>query len=167
MIILDTNTLVQLVVVDQASDDAHRLKGLLETAKRDGMVIGIPTPVFAEFLVRADDATTELLVALDRKAAVRILPFDKKSAHECALLDQAAYARGGKKAESKQPWQRVKIDRQIIAIARANGATQIITSDKDLIAHSNRYGLEIRRVGDLPIPDSAKQQALDLKPAAT
>jgi len=62
-------------------------------AKLARVDIGIPAPVFAEFLVRTDDPTTAMLAAMERKRALRVLPFDKRAAHECALLDRFALAR--------------------------------------------------------------------------
>lgn len=162
MIILDTNSLVKAIIVDQSHDDAARFRGLLERAKTGGIPVGIPAPVFAEFLVRADDATTEMLAVFEKKQAIRILPFDKKAAHECALLDRVALASGNKKHGAKDAWQKVKIDRQIIAIARVHSAQLILTTDADLTALAHRVGLSVQSIGELPIPDDAKQQALDL-----
>jgi predicted nucleic acid-binding protein len=166
LIILDTNSLVQMMVVDETDDDAARLRGLMEKAKASGISLGIPAPVFAEFLVRTDDATTEMLNAFERRQAVRILPFDKRAAHECALLDRAALATGDKRGGSKVSWQKLKIDRQIIAIARVNSAQLLLTNDSSLRTLANRLGLPVQTVADLPIPDDAKQRPLDLSPAA-
>jgi predicted nucleic acid-binding protein len=162
MIILDTMSLVTLVTVDDKSDDAARFQGLLTRAKEGGVSIGVPAPVFAEFLVKTNDATTEMLLAVERKRGLRILPFDKRVAHECALLDRAAIAGGNKKGASTQSWQRVKIDRQILAIARANNATLLLTSDTDMTSMANRLGLNVQKVVDLPIPDDRRQTSLSL-----
>ena len=162
MIILDTSSLVQMTTVEDDHDDAARFRGLLESAKRSGTAVGIPAPAFAEFLVRTDDATTEMLAMFEKKQSVRILPFDKRAAHECALLDRAALLDGDKRAGAKGAWQKVKIDRQIIAIARVHVVRRIITSDASLKSLAARLGIEACSVSELPIPDEAKQRNLEL-----
>ena len=164
MIVLDTSSLVRVIVVDQEDDDAARFRGLLERAKAGGIPIGIPAPVFAEFLVRTDDATVDMLAMFEKRQAVRILPFDKRAAHECALLDRAALESGNKRHGAKDAWQKVKIDRQIIAIARVHSAQLLLTSDAGLRALANRVGITVQSVSELPIPEEAKQRPLDLPP---
>lgn len=167
MIVLDTNSLVRMMVSEESSDDASRLRGLLEMSKREAIPIGIPAPVFGEFLVRTDDATTDILNALDRRQSIRILPFDKRAAHECALLDRYALAQGDKKQGARAvPWQKLKIDRQILAIARVHGAQLIVTSDASLRTLANRVGITVTSVPELPIREQDKQHALDLKAPA-
>lgn len=163
MIILDTNSLVRVLTVDQEHDDAARFRGLLARAKSGGIQIGIPAPVFAEFLVRTDESTSDMLTAFERKQAVRVLPFDKRAAHECALLDRAALATGSKRHGAKDAWQKVKIDRQIVAIARVHNAQILLSDDGDLASSALRVGLAVQSIGDLPIPDDALQRPLDLK----
>ena len=162
MIILDTNSLVRLLVQDLQSDDYSRLLGLLETAKTAGLTIGIPAPVFAEFLVRADEATADMLDAFERKQNIKVLPFDKRAAHECAILDRVALASGQKKGSSRDAWQKVKIDRQILAIARVHAAVEIISSDANLLSSARRVGIRGRSVADLPIRKIDKQGSLPL-----
>lgn len=163
MIILDANALVKLTVADpKTDDDALRLQGMLDRAAAGGIVVGIPAPAFAEFLVRADDATIDILSAFERKSLLRVLPFDKRAAHECALLDRFALAAGDKKGGVRSAWQKVKIDRQIIAIARVHGAQEIITNDGDLTTLANRVGLKVSSISELPIPDDGRQRGLDL-----
>lgn len=160
MIILDTSSLVRLINAADDSDDAARFSGLLAHAKQAGVALGIPAPVFAEFLVKTDEATTEMLLAVERRRGLRVLPFDKRVAHECALLDRAAIAGGNKKGVSTSSWQKIKIDRQILAIAKANNATLVVTSDKDMTTMAHRIGLSVSKVSELPIPAEARQISL-------
>jgi len=163
VIILDTNSLVRWIVADPDEDDAARFKALLENAKEAGVGIGVPAPAFAEFLVRTDEATTEVLSAVERRRGFRVLPFDKRAAHECALLDRAALVTGKKGDAKTQPWQKIKIDRQILAIARVNGAQLLITADKTLTTMANSLGLSVKTIPELPIPDEARQRPLFTK----
>ena len=163
MIILDTNALVRLLTHKEKSDDAARFRGMTAGAKKSGIVIGIPAPAFAEFLVRTDDATFEYLTVVERKQAIKVLPFDRRAAHECALLDRHALETGRKKGDSSKAWQHVKIDRQIVAIAKVANAAQIISGDLDLRTLALRTGLNAINVDDLPIPTEGKQRELGLE----
>lgn len=166
MIILDTSALVAWAVTDRDGDDAVRLAYLFERAETDGVNVGIPAPAFAEFLVRADEATTSMLAVIDRKRGLSILPFDKRAAHECALLDRAALGVGVKRAGGGQPWQKVKIDRQILAIARVHNCQLLVTNDSGLAVLARRVGTAVSAIKDLEMPDAAKQIRLPLNQAS-
>ena len=162
MIILDTSALVAWAIADPDDEIAARLAALFERAEVDAVGVGIPAPVFAEFLVRTDEATTAMLATIERKRGLSVLPFDKRAAHECALLDRAALAAGAKRAGGTQHWQKVKIDRQIVAIARVHNCQLLVTSDRDLAAWARRVGVRVSSVDELPLPDEAKQRRLPL-----
>lgn len=163
MVIIDANVLIALVSKKTHPDDLARLEGLLVDVSKTKSHIGIPTPALAEFLVRTDAATQGVFSALERKSAVRVLPFDKKAAYECAQLDRAAREKGNKRGSATgSAYQKVKVDRQIVAIAKAVGATAIISDDAGLRSVGKDAGLLVRPVCDLPIPESARQHALDL-----
>ncbi len=117
--VLDTKCLVRWAKVDDTTSmDRAKLDHLLaQVASARGRII-LPAPVVAEFLVKTDLATTDWLAALERKASIVVAPFDRRCALECALLDRAALATGDKRGGRLEPWQRIKIDRQIAAVAR-------------------------------------------------
>ena len=117
-------------------------------------------PAIAEYLVKADQAALKTLYALEKKSYIFAAPFDRKAAIECALLDGAAMGKGDKKDGSSEPWQKIKIDRQIIAIGRAHNVSLIISSDKNLKANADRVAIPCLEIDDLELPDSSKQQAL-------
>ena len=50
------------------------------------------------------------------------------------------------------PWTKVKFDRQIVAIALVNGASEIISDDPHVKAIGERWGVKVTSVDDLPIP---------------
>jgi hypothetical protein len=103
---------------------------------------------------------------LERKRALVVAPFDRRSAFECALLDKAALGAGDKRGGRKEHWQRIKVDRQIVAVAKANNASILITDDGGLRSTALAVGLLVYGVSELELPDGAKQGKLDFKSAA-
>lgn len=146
--------------------DFERLEHLLEVAVGAGGRVVLPMPVIAEFLVRTDEATAAWLSGLERKRGVLAAPFDRRAAVDCALLDAAAINKGDKRGGRKEPWQRIKVDRQIVAIAKSVGASLIVTNDAGLSTTAQAAGIEARRLEDLDLPASARQGRLPFDPGA-
>ena len=129
----------------------ERIEGLI-TSLRGTDTLVIPTPVLAEVLVQAEDGGPGILEQLNTLARVRIRPFDEKAAIEVAYMTREAIAAGDKRGGSLQPWQKVKFDRQIIAIARTNNATKMYADDRDLCAFAKALGIDVSSTWDLPVP---------------
>lgn len=163
LILVDCNFLVAWTNPKTSRDDRARLDHFLETATKSKQKIVIPTPVIAEYLVRADAAGVEWLETLESKAAVEVVPFDRTAAFETAQLDRAALGAGDKKDGSTSPWQKIKIDRQIIGVAKALGCRACITSDDDLSQNARRAGMQVFAIADLDLPVSALQGQLPLE----
>jgi predicted nucleic acid-binding protein len=151
-IAIDCNVLVAWCSKGTAQDDQARLDHFLEQVGKRRQRLIIPMPVLAEFLVRTDTATTGWLAGLEKRSSVVAAPFDRIAAFECAAMDRAALGAGDKKDGLNTPWQKIKIDRQIIAIAKAQGATLIITSDDGLRKTALRVGMSALSVGELQLP---------------
>lgn len=163
-ILVDANFLVAHANSKISSDDRARIDYFLEQAEKNKSKLIIPMPAIAEYLVGADVAALDTLNILEKKSYVYCAPFDRASAYECALLDSAAIGRGDKKDSIEQPWQKIKIDRQIIAIAKANGAKLIISMDAGVQTNAKRVGISTIDIQGLKLPESAKQKVLPLKP---
>ncbi|NRF68667.1 PIN domain-containing protein [Aquincola sp. S2] len=167
IVALDTKCLVCWSRLDPDDPDRQRFEFLLtRVAAVKGRVV-IPTPVVAEFLVGADAGSADWLTTLDRKAAVQVAPFDRRAAMECAQIDRELIRKGDKRGGRKDAWQRIKIDRQVVAIAKVAGATMIISDDAGLCQTAKSLGMQATSVSDLPLPDSARQWKLDLQEGAT
>ena len=163
IVAVHANFLVRAITAKHSSDDELRAAHLIERIEKAKSQLIIPMPALAEFLVLADIASLGILQQLERKSCIRAAPFDRAAAHECAQMDAAALARpDGKKDGLNSSWQKIKIDRQIVAIAKACGAKLIITSDKDIQANARRVGIEALAVAQLHLPDSARQGNLKL-----
>jgi hypothetical protein len=158
--VIDANVLIAWSAETEGSLIKARLDRLFEEISDVGGTLIVPTPSLAEFLVRTDEATSDFLVALERRRAFRIAPFDRRAAFECSLLDKAALGQGDKKGGRKDSWQKVKVDRQIVAIARAQNAGLIVSDDTGLCGTARIAGLTAVTVGELELPESAKQAPL-------
>ncbi|MGA7804236.1 hypothetical protein [Bradyrhizobium sp.] len=58
----------------------------------------------------------------------------------------------GDKKEGSQSWAKVKFDRQIIAIAKVEGAELIYSEDSDIRRQGEASGLKVLRLEDLEDP---------------
>jgi predicted nucleic acid-binding protein len=172
---VDTNFLVALVDPKLSADSRARIDAFLaDMEKKKGQIV-VPMPALAEFLAGADQAGLEYMDKLERRACIEVAPFDRRSATECALLDAAALGRAaqalaeGKDAQAAKKdggvgsRQKVKVDRQIVAIAKACGARAVISGDDGVRACALRAGLQSWTIHDLPLPDSARQSQLQFE----
>lgn len=142
---------------------AERIEFLIEslTSKKEKIVI--PTPVLSEVLVHAGDAMGPYLETLNGQATFRIAPFDQKAAIEAALAMSDAIQRGGHRidaANQDATKTKIKFDRQIVAIAKAEGAHSIYSDDQDVHNYASRSGLTAYRTIDLDLPPEDPQQSL-------
>ena len=161
VVALDTNCLAMLSSPREGDKlNRARLEHLLDEVGKAGGRIIIPAPVFAEFLVGINEAASEWINEFDKRRHVLVAPFDRRAAFECSLLDKAALNTGDKKGGRPEPWQRIKVDRQIVAVAKVCQVTTIVTNDGGVRATAMTAGLIVRRLEELPLPDSARQHGL-------
>jgi hypothetical protein len=144
---------------------AQRVEKLEEDWDVSRERIVIPTPALAEFLVLADADGPAYLSELGTRGNFYIKAFDQKAAIELAGMELLARKRGSKRspAPSSEPWQKVKIDRQIVAIAKANSVQTIYSDDKGVRAFAEEAGIKVVSSWELDLPDS-KTPLLDLIP---
>jgi hypothetical protein len=141
---------------------SKRVEYLIDTLSDTRTPIIIPTPALAEcFVITGGSAAAQLHTALRNIPSMRVTDFDLRAAIECASLTSAALARGRKRGSaSNQPYQKVKIDRQIVAIAKVAGARTIYTGDGGLADLAKDEGLLTQHFGDLLMPPMAAQGSL-------
>lgn len=167
LLVLDPNAKAPIdsdtgVTVEKA---AERIEYLIETLTADKEKIIIPTPVLSEVLVHAGNALQPYLETLNDQAAFRIVPFDQKAAIEAALAMSDAIRRGGHRIDAANPdatKTKIKFDRQIVAIAKAEGAHTVYSDDADVLGYATRAGLKAYRTSELDLPPEDPQQNLDL-----
>ena len=103
------------------------------------------------------------LQTLNEQSVFRIFPFDQKAAIEAALAHRDALKRGGLRADSANPdatRTKIKFDRQIVAIAKAEGAEAVYSDDDDIISYAKRSNLKAYRTTDLDLPPEDSQPSL-------
>jgi predicted nucleic acid-binding protein len=133
-----------------------RIEQLLEDLDNDGERIIIPTPVLAEFLVLAGKDGPKYLDDISARKTFFVRPFDEMAAIELAAQESEARRSGDKRGGSIAPWQKVKIDRQIVVTAKVNGAKRIYADDRDIRILAPKLGIEVISSWELPLP-AAKQ----------
>ena len=111
----------------------------------------IPTPVMAEYLVRAGMDRDKRLAELTGSRVFVIAPFDIRAAIECAGIEDADYVRLRAVPESETK-AKVKFDRQIIATAIARSAMVIYTGDVGLASRAKRNNIEVVMTWELSLP---------------
>ncbi len=143
---------------------AERIQHLIENLTADKEKIVIPAPVLSEVLVHAGEAMRPYLDMLNSQSAFRIAPFDQKAAIEAALAMSDAINRGGLRVDAANPdatKAKIKFDRQIVAIAKAEGAQAVYSDDADVHSYARQAGLDAYRTADLNLPPKDPQQSLD------
>lgn len=142
---------------------AERIEYLIDTLNNDQQKIIIPTPVLSEVLVQAGDAMQKYLQLMNTQSVFRIASFDQKAAIEAALAHRDALERGGFRIDTENPdatRTKIKFDRQIVAIAKAEGAEAVYSDNSDVIGYAQRSKLKAYRTADLDLPPEDPQQAM-------
>ena len=160
-ILVDANFLVALVSRKSSEDVQLRLKHFIATIEKQQCSLVVPMPALAEYLVGADSAGLESLNAFERKTFVQMANFDRAAAYECSILDGASLGRKDKKDGSDAAWQKIKVDRQIVAIGKAQGAGLVISQDRDVRTAALRVGMHCLKMEELELPPGAQQGRLD------
>ena len=133
-----------------AADAQARLKAFVHRldVKREPVVV--PTPALAELLVGLSDSVGPVVDRLTKAGPFKLAPFDMRAAVELAAMTRSDVAGGDKRGGVDAPWQKVKYDRQIVAIAASLNARAICSDDRGVRAFGLRAGLEVIGVADLP-----------------
>jgi len=134
----------------------ERVRHLVQKLSESNSIIGIPTPVLAEFLVRAGNAGPELLKHVNNTSKFNLIPFGVKAAIEAAELIRTI--KNEQKGQPIETWAKVKFDIQIVAIAKAESVPVIYAEDPHMEAHGKRVGIDIRRICDLPLPTKEEEE---------
>lgn len=129
-----------------------RIDYLVEQLEERGTKIIIPTPALAELLVIAGPNYVKYLNEINGRACFKVSDFDQRAAIEVALQMASAISTHDKRSGTLSPLQKVKFDRQIVAIAKVEGVKTIYSDDRDIKSYAERLGISTCRVEDLPLP---------------
>jgi hypothetical protein len=145
------------VTVDRVRE---RYKHLEDTVRGSRGKIGITTPSLSEALILAGPTGNEFLDRITRSQHFEILPFDMRAAIELAERARSDSLNGQKRGGASGPYQKIKVDRQILAIAHVHGATAVYSDDGDMVRIGARWNIPIIRTCEMPLP--ALPDQLDL-----
>lgn len=120
---------------EDQKEKAHRVKEFIKTQSREDLII--PAPVLAEALTGYIQEEKPLI--FERiKRQFRIVPFDFKCAFKASEIFDERYSEIKKKQPNNK--QKIKVDFQIIATAKANNAEILYTEDKGMLGTASIIG---------------------------
>lgn len=171
MILLDATALALLLnkeasppldpTTKKPVERAHsRFRYLEKEVQRRRDTIVIPTPALAEILVKAGDEAGAILERLNKSSFFKIAPFDQRAAVEVAAMTRDAIRAGDKRAGLAAPYQKIKVDRQIVAIGRSLAVSTIYSDDTDILAIAGEAKLPVMRTWEMPLPPEDPQGQL-------
>ncbi|MBT3071678.1 hypothetical protein KKP04_12475 [Rhodomicrobium sp. Az07] len=135
--------------IPRAKDRVDHLLATLQQANRK---IVIPTPVLSEVLVRTGKEGLGYIHLLQKSEFFDIRPFDEIAAIELSEINRRAIAEGNKTAKSEAPYQKIKVDRQIVSICKMAGVQVLYACDRVLMNFAKQAGLRVCGLHELPLP---------------
>lgn len=156
MVIMDATALLLLLnektsppidpITNKPIADAHqRIEYAVNAIRKRGDKVLVAAPVLAELLVRAENAASAYIKEFNESAHFKPVPFDQVAAVLHADFTRKAIESGNKKDGVDDTLNKVKFDRQIVAIAQAEKADTIYTDDDNLALHAERRGIKVIR----------------------
>lgn len=163
MVVIDSNILSYLVVPNaQAPIDSEtgkpvthveeRIRYLIERLEIDKKKIVIPTPVLAELLVVNRHKATEILDIINERGIFRSVSFNQRAAIELALVIEDEKFTRNLRIGANETKAKIRFDRQIIAIAKAENINTIYSDDDGIKSLGVRLGLTVYGIKDLKLP---------------
>ncbi len=138
-----------------------RMRHLLDTLETSKATIIIPTPTFAEILVRVTpEAAAAYLDIFRKNSRIKLASFDARAAIELAEITRALATPSDKRGGLEASWAKIKFDRQILAIARVHQVDRIYTDDTTMSAAAEKLGMTVVRTCDLELPQEELQGSL-------
>lgn len=164
-VIIDTNILICMMLDVEPQglwinprdntkvDNVHlRAKALKDYIEQIGGVIIVPTPVLAEYLVGIDkEKHIDHVNLISSMSCFELVSFDEIAAIECAKLPTLQEIRQlASSAENTS--SKIKFDRQIISIAKANNVNEVWSHDKNVFKKCTDLGISIKSLADIAPP---------------
>ena len=158
-VVFDSSFLIALLdpAVRGAGSVDARIDLLVRSLDKERTKIIEPTPALSEVLIGAGDAAPRYLDIIVRSARFKIAPFGTRAAVEAAAAHRDALRAGDKREGSASSWTKVKFDRQIVAIAKVEGADVIYSNDDDIRRFADRDGVAVKGIDQLPSPSVKRQ----------
>ena len=139
--------------VDRAKE---RAQAILDQAARRNDLVLVATPILAEVLIPVVEAAGAWVSEFQNSPHILLRGFGDRAAIELAIRSRLARDAGNKRDGATGPWAKVKYDRQLLAIARVEGASCVYTTDEDVFKHAAAFGVEARHLADVqPDPEQS------------
>lgn len=103
---------------------ADRVDGLIDSLSNKKAKIIIPTPALTELLMAGKFTVQVYIEKLKMFGAFQIRAYDERAAIELAA-QYLATKKTNKERAKQAPWNKIKFDRQIVAIAKTQGASAV------------------------------------------
>ena len=109
------------------------------------------------------EASLQIVEYINKYAIFRVESFDTRAAIELGAMSREALGARGKRGGLTAVWSKIKFDRQIVAIAKVVGASEIYSDDSDVVAIAKQAGIKVIGLADLPLPEEDRQLAMNLE----
>lgn len=140
----------------------ERVALLVEQLAKIRHKILLPTPVIAELMAAIGPSAEQYVTIVRRSRVFEIASFDEKAAIELAFLNRDVFA--AQDGAREEAYQKVKFDRQIVAVLKSRNATTIYTDDRNLSKRAQLCGMTATALHQLAPPAADTQLSLDLEP---
>ena len=140
-------------------DAKRRAENLVSQLGKSRQKIIVPTPAVAELLTAIGPSAQEYFSIIARSRLFEVAAFDSRCAIELACLNREIFAASDPK-NPDEAYQKIKIDRQIIAIFKVAGVENIYTDDNGLAHRARLCGMIPVFTHELELP--AKDRQLDI-----
>jgi hypothetical protein len=138
----------------------RRAEYLVESLGKSRQKIIIPTPASAELLTAIGPDAQQYFDIIARSRLFEVASFDSRCAIELAFLNRGVFAAGDPK-NSNEAYQKIKLDRQIIAIFKVAGVEDVYTDDAGLAWRARLCNLNPIATWQLGLPTDDRQLKID------
>jgi len=134
----------------------ERIEQLLEDLDTRRERVIIPAPALSEFLVLVGNDGPQYLAEIALQTSFYVQPFDQMAAIELAAMELLARGKGHKRTPLPiaTAWQKVKFDRQIVAISKLHRVHTIYSDDSDVRTIAEDVGIKGVACWELALPKS-------------
>lgn len=137
-------------------DAKRRAENLVATLGKTRQKIIIPTPAVAELLTAIGPSAQEYFSIVARSRLFEVAAFDSRCAIELAYLNREVFAISDPK-NPDEVYQKIKVDRQIIAIFKVAGVENIYTDDAGFARRARLCGMIPILTSELELPPKDRQ----------
>jgi hypothetical protein len=138
----------------------RRAELLVESLAKSRQKIIIPTPAQAELLTAIGPTAQQYFDIIAQSRLFEVASFDSRCAIELAYLNRDIFAAHDPKNPT-EAYQKIKIDRQIIAVFKVAGVENIYTDDAAMARRARLCGLNPIGTAQLELPTEDRQMNIE------